>query len=195
MADSSASDLGAGAADRDERDDLDPVAAAVLTISAERTLDDDPAGDAVVEELDAAGHEVVTRNLVRRDYDGVQSEVNALVRRDDVEAVVTTGGTGVEPADVTVEAVRPLFDKPMPGFGELFRSLCHERVGTRVVATRALAGIANGVPVFCLPGDEATARKGAGAIVGPELGPIARAAKPDAVDEAEPGEEPTDRSD
>lgn len=178
---SAESDAGSAGTDRRE---TRPVSAAVLTISSEGSLEDDPAGDAVVDELDAAGHEVVTRNLVRRSYDGVQSEVNTLVRREDVEALVATGGTGVEPDDVTHEAVRPLFDKQLPGFGELFRSLYRERVGNRVVAVRALAGIADGVPVFCIPCEEAAARLGVGGIVAPEVGPI--------VEDARPEEEQTD---
>jgi molybdenum cofactor biosynthesis protein B len=150
--------------------DADSVGMAVVTVSSSRGTDDDPAGNAIVAATEDAGHEVVTRDLVADDYDGVQSAVDNLVRRDDVDAVVTTGGTGVTPDDVTVEAVEPIFDKELPGFGELFRSLSREEVGTRVVGTRATAGVAEGVPVFCLPGSENAARLGIESVVLPEVG-------------------------
>jgi molybdenum cofactor biosynthesis protein B len=153
--------------------DLGSVRFAVLTVSSSRSLDDDPSGDAVVSEARAAGNELVVRELVRDDFDSVQSTVDHLVGREDVDAVVTTGGTGVTPDDVTVEAIAPLFDKRLPGFGELFRRLSFEEVGTRVVGTRAVAGIAAGVPVFCLPGSEDAARLGVAEIVVPEAGHLA----------------------
>jgi molybdenum cofactor biosynthesis protein B len=150
--------------------DADHVGIAVVTVSSSRGTDDDPAGETIAAATEAAGHEVVTRDLIADDYDGVQSTVDNLAGRRDVDAVVTTGGTGVTPDDVTVEAVRPLFDKELPGFGELFRSLSREEVGTRVVGTRATAGVADGVPVFCLPGSENAARLGIESVVLPEVG-------------------------
>ena len=159
--------------------DVESLGAAVVTVSSSRSLSDDPAGDAIVAALDAEGHEVVNRELIADDYDGVQSSLNALVRRDDVDAVVTTGGTGVTPDDVTIEATRPLFDKELPGFGELFRTLSYDEIGTKVVGTRATAGVANGVPVFCLPGSENAARLGAEEIIVAEAGHLAGLAKPD----------------
>ncbi|EMA48364.1 molybdenum cofactor synthesis domain-containing protein [Halococcus morrhuae DSM 1307] len=140
-----------------------PVGIAVVTISTSRTLDDDPAGDtlaAAVEEDD----KVPTRELVPDEYDTVQGTVDALAGREDVDCIVTTGGTGVTPDDVTIEAVQPLFSKELPGFGELFRARSRDEIGTRVVATRATGGVVDGVPVFCLPGSENAARLGAGII-------------------------------
>ncbi len=153
--------------------DVETLGAAVVTVTSTRTLEDDPAGDAIVAAFEAAGHEVVTRELVADDLDGVQGRVDALVGREDVDVVVTTGGTGVTPDDVTIEAVRPLFEKRLPGFGELFRRRSEADIGTRVVGTRAAAGIADGVPVFCLPGSEAAARLGAEEIIVPEAGHLA----------------------
>lgn len=153
--------------------DVQTLGAAVVTVSSSRSLDDDPAGDAIVDAFEAEGHEVVTRELVRDDYDGVQGAVNNLVNRDDVDVVVTTGGTGVTPDDVTVEAVAPLLEKDLPGFGELFRRLSYEEIGTKVVATRASAGVADGVPVFCLPGSESAARLGSQEVIVPEAGHLA----------------------
>lgn len=143
----------------------DALAYAVVTVAPDRTLDDDPAGDAVADAIAGAADAVVTRELLAPSYDSVQSSVDALVRREDVDAVVTVGGTGVEPTDVTVDAVGDLLDKHLPGFGELFRVLSHEQEGTAVVRTRATAGVVDDVPVFCLPGTPARASRGIEEIV------------------------------
>jgi len=153
--------------------DVEQVGAAVVTVSSTRSLDDDPSGDAIAAAFEADGHEVVTRELVQDKYDGVQSTLDHLVSREDIDVVVTTGGTGVTPDDVTVEAAEALFDKRLPGFGELFRRLSYEEVGTRVVGTRATAGVADGVPVFCLPGSENAARLGSEDVILPEVGHLA----------------------
>jgi molybdenum cofactor biosynthesis protein B len=149
--------------------DAADVGAAVVTVSSTRTLDDDPGGDAVVDAFERDGHEVVTRELVDDSYDRVQGAVDNLVGRRDVDVVVTTGGTGVTPDDVTVEAVRTLFDKELPGFGEVFRSLSFEDIGTKVVGTRATAGVVDRTLVFCLPGSEHAARLGADEVITPEV--------------------------
>jgi molybdenum cofactor biosynthesis protein B len=148
--------------------DVDTLGAAIVTVSSSRSLDDDPAGDAIAAAFEAGGHDVVQRELVPDDFDTIQAIVDRLVDRQDTHVVVTTGGTGVTPDDVTVEAVRPLFDKTLPGFGELFRRRSYEEIGTRVVATRAEAGVASGVPVFCLPGSVNAARLGSEDLVVPE---------------------------
>lgn len=161
-----------GDGDADDHDDhghhhhdVTELGVAVVTVSSSRDLEDDPAGDAIEELLEDAGHEVVIRELVADSYDGVQDAVDRLGGRDDCDCVVTTGGTGVTPDDVTVGAVEPLFEKRLPGFGELFRSLSHEEIGTKVVGTRAVAGVVGSVPVFCLPGSENAARLGTGEII------------------------------
>lgn len=164
--------------------DVETVAAAVVTVSSSRTLEEDPAGAAIVEAFEADGHEVVHRELVNDDFDGVQGTVDNLVRREDVDCVVTTGGTGVTPDDVTVEAVTPLLDKDLPGFGELFRRRSEAEVGSRVVGTRATAGVGEGTPVFCLPGSENAARLGSEIIVA-EVGHLVGLAGRDEADDAE----------
>lgn len=163
--------------------DVETLAVAVVTVSSSRSLEEDPAGDAIVDIVETEGHEVSVRNLVSDTYDGVQSEVNALTKRDDVDLVVTTGGTGVTPDDVTVEAAERLFDKRLPGFGELFRRLSFDEIGTRVIATRATAGIVEGVPVFCLPGSENAARLGTEEIILSEAGHLAGLAQRGEADE------------
>jgi molybdenum cofactor biosynthesis protein B len=150
--------------------DVETLGAGIITVSTSRTLDDDPAGDAIAAAFEAAGHEVTTRELVPDDYDRVQATLRNVARRGDVDAVVSTGGTGVTPDDVTVEAAEPLFEKTLPGFGELFRRLSYDEIGTRIVGTRAAAGIVEGTPVFCLPGSENAARLGAEEVIVPEAG-------------------------
>jgi len=156
--------------------DLDSLGVAVLTVSSSRSLDDDPAGDALESAVEAADHETVARAIVTDDRAAVEGRVLDLVATPAVDTVVTTGGTGVTPDDVTVEAVAPLFDKDLPGFGELFRRRSYDEIGTRVVGTRATAGVADGVPVFCLPGSENAARLGAELVVAeaPHLAGLAR---------------------
>jgi molybdenum cofactor biosynthesis protein B len=145
--------------------DTGPVVYGVLTVSSTRSIAEDTAGDAVVAAVEDDGGEVAIRELVTDDLDGVQSAVDRMADRADVDAVVTVGGTGVTPDDVTVEAVRPLFSKELPGFGELFRSLSYDTVGTATIASRATAGIVDRTPVFCLPGSEDAARLGARRLV------------------------------
>ena len=163
--------------------DVGTLGAGVVTVSSSRTLDADPSGDAIVAAFEDAGHAVATRELVPDDYDRVQDVVDAVAGRRDVDVVVTTGGTGVTPDDVTVEAVERLFSKELPGFGELFRRRSEDQIGTRVVATRATAGIVDGVPVFCLPGSETAVRLGVSEIVLPEAGHLAGLAQRDDEEE------------
>ena len=168
--------------------DFGPVGVAVVTISTSRTLDDDPAGDAIAAAVEAAGDEVPIRELIGDDYDGIQGRVSTFVGREDVDVVVTTGGTGVTPDDVTIEAVSPLFSKELPGFGELFRRRSEDDIGTRVVATRATAGVVDGVPVFCLPGSEDAARLGVD-IITEEAAHLAGLARRGTEDESEGSED------
>ncbi|WP_256296793.1 MogA/MoaB family molybdenum cofactor biosynthesis protein [Haloarchaeobius salinus] len=148
--------------------DAHHLGVAVVTVSSSRTFDDDPSGDRIASILSDEGHEVVVRELIADEYDSVQGTVDRLTERDDVDLVVTTGGTGVTPDDVTVEAVEPLLDRELPGFGELFRRLSYEEIGSRSIATRTMAGIVEGVLVCCLPGSEAAVRLGVAEIIVPE---------------------------
>jgi molybdenum cofactor biosynthesis protein B len=113
----------------------------------------DASEGAVVEPLESAGHTIATRERLRADYDGLQRSVDTLVSRDDVDVVVTTGGIGIGADAVTIEAVHPLFEKALPGFGEAFRTLLYDVIGTGIVAVRSAAGVADGTLVFCLPAD------------------------------------------
>lgn len=153
--------------------DIEQLGVAILTVSSSRTLDSDPSGDAIQGAVEADGHTVVTRELVGDSYDRVQQAIESLAGRRDVDILVSSGGTGVTPDDVTIEAARPLFDKQLPGFGELFRLLSFDDIGPRVVATRASAGIVDDVPVFCMPGSENAVILGIEEIILPVAGHLA----------------------
>lgn len=153
--------------------DVETLGVGVLTVSSSRRLDDDPAGDAVASAFEREGHEVSARELAPDDLDRVRATLDRLASREDVDVVVSTGGTGVTPDDVTVEAAEPLFGKSLPGFGELFRRLSYDEIGTRVVGTRAVAGVVDGTPVFCLPGSENAATLGATEVIVPAAGHLA----------------------
>ncbi len=129
-----------------------PVKLAILTISDTRTLDEDTSGLALMEMAQADGHEVVERLLVPDDIYRIRFEVSRWIIDPNVEAVITTGGTGLTGRDGTPEAVSVLFDRTIEGFGELFRYLSYKTVGTSTIASRAVAGVANGTFIFSLPG-------------------------------------------
>lgn len=128
---------------------VDAFAYAVVTVVPDRSIDDDEAGAAVVASIEATDATVQTRELIQPSYDGVQSTLRTLVNRKDIDAVVTLGGTGVAPTDVTVDALDPLLDKQLPGFGERFRALIDGETGA--IADRSMAGIVDTVPVFAVP--------------------------------------------
>lgn len=151
---------------------------AVVSVGTGRTVETDAPGEAVIEEIDGAGGGVVTREVIDGSYDTVQSDIESLISRQDVLAVVTTGGTGVEPDDVTIEAVEPMLDRTLDGFGELLRLLCYEREGSAVIRTRATAGTIDGVPVFCLPGDPDFSREAVRELVVPEAETLGELAGP-----------------
>ena len=183
--------------------DAESVAVAVVTVSSSRSADEDPAGDYVAAAFREAGHEVAVRELIPDDYDSVQGTVDRLARRKDTDAVVTTGGTGVTPDDVTPEAVRGLFAKRLPGFGELFRRRSYEEIGTRTIGSRATAGVVSATPVFCLPGSENAVRLGVDEVILAEVGHLVGLAgrgvdeeeESEDLDEAEGSEERADESD
>ncbi|MDG5757930.1 MogA/MoaB family molybdenum cofactor biosynthesis protein [Natronococcus sp. A-GB1] len=138
-------------------DVIDPLYVGIVTVSSSRAAEadadpDDPGGDTIQECFESEGHEVQERVLVRDDYSAIRTAVRGLVARQDIDVVCTTGGTGVTADDVSPEATSSLFERELPGFGELFRSLSWDEVGTRAMASRATAGIAVDTPVFCLPG-------------------------------------------
>jgi molybdenum cofactor biosynthesis protein B len=131
---------------------FEPLGIAVLTVSDSRTPDNDRSGDTLCSRLTECGHRLVDRRLVIDDVYVIRAVVSDWIARGDVHVVLVTGGTGVTGRDGTPEAIGPLLDKRLEGFGELFRWLSFEEIGTSTIQSRALAGVANSTYLFCLPG-------------------------------------------
>jgi molybdopterin adenylyltransferase len=129
-----------------------PVRIAVLTVSDTRGLAEDRSGDALVARLSEAGHVLAERAILRDDVDSIVTQLDRWIDDAGVDCVITTGGTGVTGRDVTPEAIERVADKMIPGFGELFRWLSYQTIGTSTVQSRACACVARGTYVFALPG-------------------------------------------
>jgi molybdopterin adenylyltransferase len=146
-----------------------PLECAVLTISDSRTLATDKSGDLLVELLTADGHRLRERCLVPDDRYQVRAIVSRWIADSAIDVIVTTGGTGFTGRDSTPEAVLPLLDKVIDGFGELFRQLSYEEIGTSTIQSRAVGGLANATLVFCLPGSTGACRTGWSRILSAQL--------------------------
>ncbi|MEO9130911.1 MAG: molybdenum cofactor biosynthesis protein B [Sphingomonas sp.] len=137
-----------------------PVRIAVLTVSDSRTLVDDRSGDALVGRLSAAGHVLADRAIVKDEVAAIVSRLHAWIDDPQIDCVITTGGTGVTGRDVTPEAIERIQDKPIPGFGELFRWLSYRTIGTSTIQSRACACVTRGTYIFALPGSTGAVKDG-----------------------------------
>ena len=146
-----------------------PLNIALLTVSDSRTLDDDKSGGALEQRIQAAGHRLAERALVPDDVYQLRAIVSRWIAEPGVQVVISTGGTGITGRDSTPEALGLLFDKPVEGFGELFRQVSLEEIGPSTIQSRALAGLANGTLIFCLPGSTGACRTAWDRILGPQL--------------------------
>ena len=135
----------------DKRDFL-PINIAVLTVSDTRTLKDDKSGNILVDRIEGAGHAVVDRKIIKDNLQDIILELENWISKSDVDVIITTGGTGVTGRDVTPEALNDVCEKLIPGFGELFRMLSFDKIGTSTIQSRAAAGVAGGTYLFALPG-------------------------------------------
>ena len=135
-----------------------PIDIAVLTVSDTRTEETDTSGRLLVSRLEADGHRLAEKTIVPDDVYRIRACVSRWIADPSVRAVVATGGTGLTGRDGTPEAVRPLLDKEIDGFGELFRAISYDEIGTSTVNSRALGGVANGTLIFCLPGSSGACR-------------------------------------
>ncbi len=142
-----------------DRDFL-PVNIAVLTVSDSRTPGDDKSGDTLVDRLEAAGHKLADRAIVTDDIPAIIAKLRQWIEDAEVDVVISTGGTGVTGRDVTPEAFGQIYDKEIAGFGELFRLLSYEKIGTSTIQSRATAGVAGGTYLFALPGSPGACRDG-----------------------------------
>jgi len=141
----------------------------VLTISDTRDEESDTSGHVLAERVTGAGHELVDKAIVRDDVMAIRAKIEAWVASGFVEAIITTGGTGITGRDVTPEAVRPMFDKEIDGFSVVFHMVSYQSVGLSTLQSRALAGIVKGVFVFCLPGSNGAVKDGWDKVISAQL--------------------------
>ncbi|QQQ02670.1 molybdenum cofactor biosynthesis protein B [Lysobacter enzymogenes] len=151
-----------------ERDFI-PLNLCVLTVSDSRTLANDSSGDYLIQSLTDAGHRLVERKLLPDDRYKLRAAVSQWIADDGVDGILVTGGTGFTGRDSTPEALLPLLDKEMPGFGELFRAISFDEIGTSTLQSRAFAGLANATFLFCLPGSTSACRTAWEKIVSAQL--------------------------
>ncbi|WP_169567851.1 molybdenum cofactor biosynthesis protein B [Sneathiella limimaris] len=144
----------------DESRPFIPVRIAVLTVSDTRGLDEDRSGNTLVERIEKAGHILADRKIVRDEVELIQAELKAWIANDEVDVVISTGGTGVTGRDVTPEAFEALYEKSIPGFGELFRMLSYQKIGTSTIQSRSTGGVAGGTYLFALPGSTGAVKDG-----------------------------------
>ena len=148
---------------------LKPVRIAVLTVSDTRDEASDTSGQLLVERATGAGHALAGKAIVRDDVAAIRAQVKAWTTSGEVDVIVTTGGTGITGRDVTPEAVEPLLDKRMEGFSVVFHLVSYQSVGLSTLQSRALAGIIDGVFIFCLPGSNGAVRDGWDKVIAAQL--------------------------
>ena len=152
------------------------VKCAVIIISDSRTEKTDESGKLLVEGLKNAGHEVTSFSLLKNDREAIQNKMGELLHSPEVQAIITSGGTGASKMDITIETLLPMLDKKLDGFGELFRHLTYQEIGTGSVLSRAMAGAALGKIIICLPGSLKAVKLALEKIILPEIGHMVREA-------------------
>ena len=155
--------------DGTERSIQIPVRIALLTVSDTRTPETDTSGDLLATRIVEAGHELSDRTIVTDDVDIVRAQVQQWIDRSDVDVVISTGGTGLTGRDITPEAISPLFDKTIDGFSVIFHQVSYQSIGLSTLQSRALAGLANGTFVFCLPGSNGAVKDGWDKVISHQL--------------------------
>lgn len=146
-----------------------PLNIAVLTVSDTRTLDTDTSGTYLANALTESGHNLAAREIVKDDKYILRAVVSKWIADENIHAVITTGGTGFTPRDTTPEALKPLFDKTIDGFGELFRQQSYEFIGSSTIQSRCVAGLSNNTLVACLPGSTGACKDGWKGILSEQL--------------------------
>ncbi len=146
------------------------VSCAVITISDTRTERDDESGRLIRQKLSENGHRVILHCILKDEADSVEKKIYELLREKEPQVIITTGGTGVSRRDITVETIYPILEKNLDGFGELFRFLTYQEIGTGSIMSRAVAGVAGGKVILCLPGSPEATNLAMDKIILPELG-------------------------
>lgn len=140
--------------DAQQKRPFKPLSIAILTVSDSRTEEDDLSGALLVKRLQDAGHHLSDKQIVKDDPYQIRKAVSHWIAAADIDAVISTGGTGITGRDGTPEAVQILFDKTIDGFGEVFRAISYQQIKTSTIQSRAIAGVANRTFIFCLPGSK-----------------------------------------
>ncbi|MFC2953408.1 molybdenum cofactor biosynthesis protein B [Marinicaulis aureus] len=140
--------------------DFKPVRIAVLTVTDTRTRATDTSGDVLAGRIEAAGHHLAARDLVRDDIEAIRNIVTQWIDDKQVDVVISTGGTGLTGRDVTIEALRPLFEKEIEGFSVIFHQVSFQSVGLSTLQSRACGGVVKGTFIFCLPGSNGAVKDG-----------------------------------
>jgi len=143
--------------------------AAVITLSTTRSADNDHSGDIIQKLLEQEGHAVLIRKVIADNRTVLRATLRELVRQKDLHVIITTGGTGIAASDITVETVRGMLEKELPGFTSLFMFLSYPKVKSAAMLSRTLAGVIRGKPIFCLPGSPRACQLGMEALILPEL--------------------------
>lgn len=146
-----------------------PLNIAIMTVSDSRTEEDDKSGNILRERVEKAGHHVAEKVIVIDNVYKIREVMSRWIADEHIQACITTGGSGLTGRDITPEAVSPLFDKTIDGFGEVFRSLSYDLIKTSTIQSRAIAGLANGTPIFCLPGSPGACKDGWDGIIQHQL--------------------------
>ncbi len=152
------------------------VNCAVLTISDSRTEQNDESGQLMKQRLSENGHRVMHYEIMKNDADVIKKKVSELLRQEELRVIIASGGTGVSQRDITVETVSPLLEKRLDGFGELFRLLSYQEIGTASIMSRAIAGVVGGKVIICLPGSLGATELAMDRIIIPEIGHMVREA-------------------
>ena len=137
-----------------------PINIAIVTISDTRDLNNDKSGKILVERVKDFGHKIIVRDIVKDDFDQIYNLFLKLTKNENIDAIISTGGTGLTGRDITPEVMKTIFEKYIDGFGEMFRWFSYKTIGTSALQSRALAGVANGKYIFCLPGSPSACKDG-----------------------------------
>ena len=150
------------------------VNCAVLITSNTRTEQNDESGKLIIKALEGNGHRVVSYCILKNDADSIQKKLGELLQEESLKVIITSGGTGISHLDVTVETISPTLEKNLDGFGELFRLLTHQELGSGSIMSRAIAGVARGKVILCLPGSVGAVSLAMEKIILPEIGHLVR---------------------
>ena len=159
-----------------KRQEVKNITCAVIVTSDSRTEETDDSGKLIKQRLADSGHKIAFYTILKNDAQTIRSQISELVKLDEVQVIITSGGTGLSHKDVTIDTIQPMLEKRLDGFGELFRYLTYKELGTASIMSRATAGVINGKVIICFPGSSGAAILAMDKIILPEIGHMVREA-------------------